>query len=408
MGHSGDLLALDPATQRDPYPLYAEMRETAGVVQEPTYGVYLVTRYADIMQAVRDPATFSSVCAPIGPGLPQGAGTRTLVTADPPDHTRYRTLTQKLVTARRAAALEPSMRVIANDLVDAFVERGSVELVSEYTGPLPLMVVADFLGMAREDQADFRRWADEAADGIGNPAMALERTAVGPAALDGRATFASYFAAQIDDRRGRALEPGDFVSELVHTPDADGTLLGDEELLSILGHFLVAGHETSTKMLTAGMALLLEHPGALAQVRADPSLIPNLVEEALRYDAPVQGMFRLATRDAELGGVAIPEGAMLMLVYGAGNRDAEHFPEPDAFDVTRFNARTNLSFGQGPHFCLGAPFSRAEGKIGFETILTRLHGIRLAPDANRFDRPPSFILRGLRELHLEFDPGGSA
>jgi cytochrome P450 len=376
--------------------------------------VWLVTRYADILDVVRRPNEFSSVAAPAGPPpdlssvapevvarLRSGAPPRTLVTADPPDHGTYRGLLNRFLNNRRSLAWEPRLREIAEELVDRFVDRGECELLADFAGPLPLRFVAEFLGMPDEDQAALRRWADESARGIGNPDAFVARLKEPPADDDG--DFAAYFAERIRRARELPVEDDDFVSQLVHARTDDGRLLDDPELLSILGHFLVAGHETSTKMIANGMRLLIEHPDQMAAVRADPSLCAAVVEETLRFDAPVQGMFRVATRDAEVAGVTVPEGSMLMLLYGSGNRDEGQFEVADRFDVTRANARTNLAFGQGIHFCAGAPFARAEGRIGFEVLLERLQNIRLAPGEHPTIGSPSFILRGLHSLHLQFD-----
>ena len=411
----GDYLALDPPTITDPYPLYQSLRAQGAPTREETYGVWLVARYADIVDVVRRPHEFSSIAAPIGPPpdlscvdpavaerLRDAAPpVRTLVTADPPDHTRYRSLVNRFVNARRSHAWEPRIREIAEELVDGFIDRGRCELIADFAGPLPLRVVAELLGMEEQDHARLRRWADDAAHGIGNPSAVVEQLNAPPVTSD-QTGFAEYFAERIARCRAAPVDDEDLVSQLVHAPADDGRLLDDVELLSILGHFLVAGHETSTKMIAAGVRLLTEHPDQMAAVRADPSLCAGLVEETLRFDAPVQGMFRVATRDTEVAGVSIPAGAMLMMLYGSGNRDDAQFPHADQFDVARANARTNLAFGQGVHFCAGAPFARAEGRIGFEVLLRRLDDIRMAAGHPPLEFPPSFILRGLRELHIEF------
>jgi cytochrome P450 len=411
----GALLALDAATIADPYPLYAALRHGGPPIRETTYGVWLVARHADVLDVVRRPDVFSSVMAPAGPppdlsGIPEHVRSRlaaappplrTLVTADPPVHTRYRGLLNRFLNGRRAEAWEPRIREIADELVDGFADRGRCELVGEFAGPLPLRVVAELLGMPDARHEDLRRWADDAAAGIGNPAVVVERMrSERRSEADG---FGDYFRDRIVDRR-RSPVDGDLVSELVHARTNEGDLLDDDELLSILGHFLVAGHETSTKMITAAVLLLLQHPEQLAALRADPRLVPNAIEEALRFDAPVQAMFRVATADTAVAGVPIAAGEMLMVLYGSGNRDDSQFQEADRFDVHRPNARANLAFGQGAHYCAGAPFARAEGRLGLEVLLARLDDLRLAPGSPTPSRTPSFILRGLDELHLEFTP----
>lgn len=413
------LLGLDPDFHRDPYPHYAELRERPPV-REPVYGVYLVSRYDDVLEVVRRPEVFSSVVAPAGPAADlsdvdpeirarleqaarQAGAVHTLVTADPPDHGRYRVLVNRFLSAHKATALEPIMRQLADGLVDGFVEDGRVELVAGFAGPFPLRVVTGLLGMDPGEEVLLRRWADDAAEVIGNPPAARDRAirGVGKRSDSG---FDDYFRQRIDQRR-RSPRDGDIVSDLVYADFGEGTRLSDAEILSILGHFLVAGHETSTKMLTTAMWLLLTHPEAMEAVRREPQLIPDVVEEALRFEAPVQGMFRLARVDATVGGTAIPAGAMLMLLYGSANRDGQQFADPEQFDLRRSNARAHLAFGQGPHFCAGAPFARAEGRVGLETILRRLDDLTLdEPPALPPKRTESFILRGIEALHVRFSP----
>jgi cytochrome P450 len=172
-------------------------------------------------------------------------------------------------------------------------------------------------------------------------------------------------------------------------------------VLSIIRHFRIAGHETSTKMLTAGLYYLVAEPSAMEAVRSDLSLCQNLVEETLRIEAPVQALFRIANEDCEVGGVEVPAGSMLMMLYGAANRDPDQFSDPETFEPNRPNARTHLAFGQGPHYCIGAPFARAEGRIGFETVLSRTKHIAFAEGENTFERTVSYVLRGIKELHLD-------
>jgi cytochrome P450 len=249
---------------------------------------------------------------------------------------------------------------------------------------------------------------------IGNPNVMVTRMvratkaradATGAGAASGGVTgpaddlFTSFFSDRIAGLRRKPM-PGDFLSDLVEARDDAGVALTDEELLSIIRHFRVAGHETSTKMLAAGMYNLIKSPPAMAAVRADLSLCANLVEESLRIESPVQALFRVANEDSRVGDTDVPAGSLLMLLYGAANRDPAQFADPETFDVKRENARSHLAFGQGPHYCIGAPFARAEGRIGFETVLSRTKEIGFVEDANSFERTMSYVLRGIRELYL--------
>ena len=212
-----------------------------------------------------------------------------------------------------------------------------------------------------------------------------------------------YMRERIAERRDASTD--DLLSDLVHARleagEGDGEPLTEAELLNVIEQLLVAGNETTTKLVTSAMVLLLQNPSEMAKVRADPALIPNLVEEALRYESPVQMLFRVPKRDVEIRGATIPAGAPLLVMYGAANRDGTRFPQADRFDVQRANARVHLAFGQGPHFCVGAALARSEAKIAFERLLDRLDAIAIA-DENPFERELSMVLRGWKSLHLTF------
>lgn len=441
-----NLLGLDPGTMADPYPFYRLLQRDEPVYQEPEYGVFLVSRYGDIVDIERQPQLFSSI-SPTGPNvqpdltrlppdvrelieqlLPGGElpalpspeeladsplAVRTLLSADPPEHTRYRGIFSRVLNIKRARGWEPRIRAIAEELVDAFIDRGEVAFVHEFAHPLPLRVVAELLGVPTDDydlmQAMFG--GENAGEAIGNPnafiVRMVESFSEGTAPAGGAAMFGQgdpfneYFGARIAEVRRRPVE-GDVLSELAAARDDEGRPLTDMEILSIISHLRIAGHETSTKMITAAMYYLVNSPPALAAVRCNLALCENLVEEALRMEAPVQGLFRVATEDTTLGDVKIPAGSMLMLMFGAANRDEAQFADADVFDPERQNARSHLAFGQGAHYCVGAPFARAEGRIAFEVLLSRMRDIAFADGMNDFERTVSYVLRGIRRLHLTF------
>jgi len=437
-----DLLGLDPVTMQDPYRLYELLLEEAPVYHEPRHGVFIVSRYDDILEIKRQPHRFSNR-QPTGPvTMPQpqdvpadlrdrlaavmsaaaaagkditaaarGPGAvATLLAADPPDHSRYRGMTNKLLNMRRAKQWEPRIRAIADELIDRVIDKGELEWVMDFAHPLPLRTVAEILGVPQGDDKLLAEMfgGPNAGEAIGNPPVMVRRmleAAELAAVRAPRETFLGFFADRIGELRKAPVE-GDFLSDLIEMPDANGVRLNDEEILSIIGHFQVAGHETSTKMMTQAMYQLVANPDAMAAVRGDPSLCENLMEEALRFEAPVQGLFQIAKGDIEIGGVNIPAGAMLMTLYAAGNRDPRHFDDPERFDLHRTNARTHLSFGQGIHFCVGSPFARAEGRLGFQAFLERTRDIRFA-EGNSFERTVSYVLRGIREMHLRFEPASS-
>jgi cytochrome P450 len=320
----------------------------------------------------------------------------TLLTNDPPSHSYYRALVAKAFTPRRVGRMEDEIRSLSEELVDAFVDDGEVELVGQFAVPLPLTVIADALGVPRHDLARFKVWSDDAVAPLGNILDHGRQVEIARSLVE----FQHYFAAKIDERRQEPRD--DMLTDLVEAR-VGGQALDVPELLSIVQQMLVAGNETTTKLIGSAMLMLLENEGAMAAVRTDPALIAHLVEEALRIESPVQGMFRVAAVDTELGGTAIPAGSPLVLLYASANRDGDVFRCPADFDLGRSNVRQHLAFGQGTHFCVGAALSRAEARIAFEVLLRRLDRIRLArPEPPVHE--PSLVLRGLKELWLTFEP----
>lgn len=404
-------ILVTPEVLACPYDYYRRVRGEAPVHQTPL-GFWLISRYDNVLAVVRDPERFSSdarglmgargepsdeLRAIASQGYPPA---NTLLTNDPPDHTRFRALVNKAFTPKRVAQLEDEIRRIATDLIDGWIDEGRVELVSRFAVGLPLTVIADALGVDRADMADFKRWSDSAVaplSGLLTEDQLLE------CARD-RVEMQHYLAARCDERRAEPRD--DLLSDLVHATFEDGARAGEHlsmpELLNVLEQLLVAGNETTTKLIAAGTLLLIEHPEAMDAVRADPGLIPNLVEEALRVESPVQMLPRLTTVDVEVGGVAIPARSLCMVMYGCANRDESKYLAAEHFDVRRENARSHLAFGQGPHFCVGAALARSEARIAFELLLSRLDDIALAPVEAPTERELSMTLRGLSALHLTF------
>jgi cytochrome P450 len=401
----------DPKVAEDPYEFYAALRREAPVYPVPGLGFYLVTRYDDVVAVLKQPELFSNRFAQAMQGRTGGPRTElleiwkqgwmpvdTLLTNDPPSHTRFRSLVNKAFSARRVAGMDPQIRGIANDLVDAFASAGQVELVRQFAVPLPLTVIADQLGVPREDMPRFKKWSDDAVAPLGQMISPERELECARSVVESQ----HYFAARLEERKAKPRE--DVLTDLVTARVEGERPLDTAESLSILQQVLVAGNETTTHLIAAAMLLLLRHPDQLERVRRDPSLVPNLVEEVLRLESPVQGMWRVATQATEIAGVSVPAGAFLMLRYAAANRDETRFPDPDRFDVGRENARTHLAFGLGIHFCIGAALARKEGAVAFETLLSRLGSIRLAEGKNDFAHAPSILLRGLTALHLEVEP----
>jgi cytochrome P450 len=297
---------------------------------------------------------------------------RTLLTNDPPSHTRFRKMVNRAFSPKRIAEMEPQIRAVADELIDAFPAEGTVDYVKDFAEPLPLIVIADFLGVSRSELDIFRKWSDDAAEVLGGT-LTEERSQQCHESLQ---ELLGYFAGLLDERRRHPSE--DFIGLLLEAGVADERPLSTEEMLSLAYVTLVAGNETTVNLLSGLMLLLLWNPDQFARVRADRSKVPVAVEEALRLEAPVQGFVRILKQDGEVGGTTIPAGSRLLIVAGAANRDPEMFPDPDRFDVDRPNARLHLSFGKGLHYCIGAPLSRLEGVVGLECLLDRLETIELA------------------------------
>ena len=385
-----DFNPLSPEFQADPYPSYAAMRREAPVLRVDGWNAAVVTRYDDVVQVLKSPDLFSSRA--IGMDL-RGRPTRTVINTDPPVHTELRGLVNRAFTPRMVADLEPRIREITRALLDAIIEKGETDLVRDLAVPLPVTVIAELLGVEADRHDDFKRWSTAAVSQDQNlDDEGLRRRA---ANID---EFASYFERAIDERRGR---PGsDLISAVLAAEESELRLTPDD-LVAFVGLLLIAGNETTTNLIGNAVLALLEHPEELAKVRADRALVPNMVEEALRWDSPVQFLFRTATADVEIGGTKIGEGMTVVPSYASANRDERRFPDPDRFDVTR-NTQGHLAFGYGVHFCLGAPLARLEARVALEQVLDRLPGLRRADDAP-LPRIASMFLRGLQSLPLAFE-----
>lgn len=397
-----------PETVQCPYGYYDELRERAPVYQLEDEDVFLVTGYDDCVAVLGDPERFSNKAGPglrqkelMSPPPAQQTATyrvvRTLLTNDAPSHTRFRALVAKAFSARRVLALEPMIRAVTNELIDGFAADGRIDFVRDFSQPLPLIVIADFLGVPRSDFDRFQVWSDDAAEVLGGQ-LTPERS---QQCYDSLGELLEYFAEQLELRRREPRE--DFLTSLAEAQLAGERPLETEEILSIAYVTLVAGNETTANMLSSLMRLLLENPDQLARIRADRKLIPNAVEEALRLEAPVQGSVRRVREDTEFGDVPMGEGSRLLIVTGAANRDPKMFPDPDRFDLDRPDPRAHITFGKGAHFCLGAALSRLEGAVALELLLDRFSGFELGADFEPVYNDNA-VLRGLRSLPMRVTP----
>ncbi len=375
------------AAREDPYPIYARLREEKPVYQEPEFGTYVLTRFADVYGALRDHETFSSAQG-ISPGLQSGAGAlmTTIITTDPPRHSRLRALVNRSFAPRVLANLEPWLVGLVDSLIDEFPASGEVDVVPALTVPLPVTAIARLLGVPQEDGDRFKQWSDAVVGATDRQIPEEERQKI--------REMMRYFAAAIATRRESPQQ--DLVSTIAFA-EVDGERLTDLEMLGFCLLLLIAGNETTTNLLSNVLNVLSQRPDLWDQLRVDPSLIPSAVEEALRYESPVQMLFRTTTRDVELHGLLVPEGAKVAVAYAAANRDPREFPEPDDFRLDR-ELSSHLAFGHGIHYCLGAPLARLETRVALERLVARFRHVEQAGGAPR--RVPSAILRGFGSLPL--------
>jgi cytochrome P450 family 109 len=355
----------DPMVNEDPYPWYARLRHEGPVHWSEPLDAYVLSRNADVAAAFRDPASFSS--APRG-GTPEG--TRFLLGSDPPEHTALRRMLNRRFTPGVVAHLEPQIRQIAIDLttrlLDARVD-GIADYVRHVAYPLPVIVIARLMGIPDERREDFKRWADAMVGGVD-----LDPAGAARAFVEMRAYF-------LETAAKRRENPGeDLVSRLI-TGDEP---LTPDELWGFCTLLLIGGTETTTNLIGNGLAALLADPVLQKALRTEPELVPAYVEETLRYDAPVQAVWRLTKRDVTIGGTTIPADARVLLLQGSANRDGTVHPDPDRFDVRRPDT-DHLGFGVGIHFCLGAPLARLEARIAVQTLLSLTSGLAPAGPGRR-------------------------
>ncbi len=407
MDHPEDYSLLDPAVQECPYAAYAALRREAPVYRMPETGYYIISRYADIREALRRTDVFSNdfdtrVLSPKGqpPEVAEiyrseGWERKRVLQTDPPDHTLYRKLVDQAFTASRVRAMEPYIDALVHELIDGWIVEGEIEFVSRFANPLPMKVIADRLGVPREDAERFKVWSDASVDSIAISSTPERQIECARQLVELQHYFVPYF----EDRRRSPRQ--DILSDIANARLDDGRMLSIPELLDLVEQLLTGGNETTTHSLGSGMLLLLRQPGLIDVIRHDAERLKTFVEEVLRLESPTQGTFRQVRRDVVLSGVTIPAGSMVNLRYGAANRDDDVFPDAAVLDVNRTNAGAHLAFISGIHHCLGAPLARQEMICAFRGLLSRLEEISLLP-RNSFAHMPNFMMRGLRELHIGF------
>jgi cytochrome P450 len=414
----------DPFTddvQQNPYPWYARMRSEAPVLRLPADAlgrpgdhIYCVSTYELVSRVLSDWRTFSSRFGSPGGSAPahlipelkaiQAEGwpnPATMLTEDPPAHNRYRHLVGKAFTVRRVQSYRPAIQRICAELLTGFGDRREIEFVSEFGVPIPVRTVAFALGVPEDRQDDFKRWADQSVAPIGRDLDDEGWRDSARAVVEQQ----HYFADQIEQRR---VEPrDDLLTDLLNaelTPEdgAEGEPLSMAEMLSIIRQLAVAGSETTTSTLTDTMLYLSRSPGEWERLKADPTRIPAVVEEALRLSSPNQGLYRIATIDTELGGVTIPKGATVWVMFASADRDETVFEDAEQFDPERETTQRHIAFGKGVHFCLGAALARLELQVALETLLDRWHSFDVLTTDDLLRYAPSYVLRGLQRLDVGF------
>ena len=403
----------------DPYPYFDHLRSKCPVVQATPFNVLAVTGYDEALAVYKDPA-FSSCVSVAGPfsGMPFGPGDDDDVTEliekhraqvpmaehitsqDPPLHTRTRSLMNKLITPKRLKENEEFMWRLADQQLDTFIDRGKAEFLADYAKPFSLLVIADLLGVPAEDYEEFKAvFALETVGELGKEA---------PTSHNPLQWLNEKFYSYIEDRRREPRD--DVLTELAQAKHEDGSTPDIEDVMNLSTFLFAAGTETTTKLVSSTMRIIGDNPKYEAVLREDRSKIPAFLEETLRMESPVKAHFRMARTSTTVGDVKIPAGTTVMLLPGACNRDERKFDDPDAFRPERPNVREQIAFIRGAHSCPGAPLARAEGRISLNRILDRMTDITISEehhgpaDARRYTYEPTFIMRGLDALHIEFKP----
>lgn len=411
--------ATDDAVVQCPYEHYRAMRDQAPVLEldgamlgRSGERVFAVSRHEDVKRILHDPATFSSEfgssSATASPELRARLkevysngwpNVSTMLTEDPPSHTRYRRLVSMAFTPRRVARLEPEIRRICEELVDGFAGAPRVDFLEQFAVPLPVAAVATILEVPDTRRSDFKKWADSSVAAIGRIISDDERVAAERDIVEQQ----HYFVSELEDRR--AAPRNDFLTDLPNAElpadgDVEGGTLDIPEMLSIIRQIQVAGSETTASLLADLTVQLAQHPDEWERLKADPSRAAKVVEEGLRWASPNQGLFRIVCEDTEVAGTPIPKGSAIWVMYGSADHDDRVFDDPEGFDPDRERLNSHIAFGHGIHFCLGAALARLEAVTALKVLAARIDTMSVV-DADSLRYGSSFILRGLQHLELD-------
>jgi cytochrome P450 len=405
----------DPTVLSDPFEFYKRLRRESPVhkVHHPQLhqDLYLVTTYPLIQEVGGNPELYSSAFAHVlfGGGSANPEADRIiatlpceptmLLTTDDPIHKRRRQLVSGAFTPRVVAKMATSIEQITDSLIDEFIEKGECDFAQDFAIHLPTYVIADILGVPREDYHRVTEWSDAIILRVGQMATKEEEIAAAHRIVE----FRKFILELVEQRRARPSD--DLLSIVMQSAITGEPPLTDLELVSFAQEVLVAGNETTRNTLLGGLARFLRHPEQLRLLRNNGALSANAVEEILRLETPASAMWRIATRETTLGGVTLPKGAVLSLRYDSANRDEQQFQNAEQFDILRVNARTHLSFSYGTHHCMGQNLARKELALAFPKILNRLHNIRIVAEKSDLSYRPNIMIRALRSLHVAFEPG---
>jgi cytochrome P450 family 150 subfamily A5 len=409
----------DDTLVADPYPYFEALRKKCPVHREPHHDVVMVSGYDEAVAVLGDATNFSSCMSVTGPfpGFPvplEGDDVSDLIaqhrdeipmsdqiiTLDPPTHTDHRALLMGLITPKRLKENEAFMWELTDRVLDDFLTDGRGEFIGEFAGPFSLLVIADLLGVPEEDRDEFAAVLGRRSEaGVGSTRD--DTLKHGPLEY-----LYKRFSGYIEDRRRQPHE--DVLTGLATATFPDGSTPEVIDVVRVATNVFSAGQETTVRLLSSALKVLADRPDIQQLLRRERDRIPNFIEETLRIESPVKGDFRLSRVPTTVGDIDIPAGTTLMVLNGAANRDSKQFDGPDTFDPARPNARRHIAFGRGVHSCPGAPLARAEARVCIERLLDRTTEIRIAEDKHgpaderRYQYVPTFILRGLTELHLEF------
>jgi cytochrome P450 len=383
-----------PDVMANPYPHFAELRRNAPVCQVEPGGVWAVSRYADAIHVFKNPQIFSSAGLQRSmqpPWLNHNPLAQGLLVMDPPQHTRTRALISRAFGPSMLTRIEPMLRTTTEQLVDMLLSQRSMEFISTCAPRIPAAAIGYLLGVDASLQKHFKHWADQ----LAAVSATSESDHEGQQRIrDAIQEMEGYLREVVEQRRRQPAQ--DMVSILL-----EGNALSEEELMAFLVLLLVAGFETAVNLLGNSMTLLAERPELLERLRGQPDLVPSFVDEVLRYESPAKSTFRLTTQEVELGGVKLPQHAVVIVLLGSACRDDAYVPDGEQFLPDR-KTQSNLPFGHGLHFCLGAALARLEGRVVLEALLPRIRGV--ARKQEPLEWLPSLQIRGLKRLPVEFTP----